>query len=235
VPPAERWIDTSHSATYNPKPVVGQSYGTVVRNCAGWGKKGRQHSANPIVKGIMNLTRSAFVTLTFLLLGALPAMAQQKRLSPHETVSAVVDGNRVTIVYGRPYSKSARTGEVRKIWGTLVPYGKVWRTGADEATLLITQKPIVIGETTVPAGAYTLFTLPSEDGKAQLIISKQLGQWGLQYDEKQDFARVDLKKDAVDPTVDQFTMSVAKNQGGGGIIKLTWENTQFSVPFTLKK
>jgi hypothetical protein len=183
----------------------------------------------------MNRSRSAVVAFILLLLGAVPAMAQQKRLSPHETISAVVDGNRVTIVYGRPYAKSPRTGEVRKIWGTLVPYGKVWRTGADEATLLITQKPIEIGGTEVPAGAYTLFTLPAEDGTAKLIISKQLGQWGLQYDPKQDLARVDLKKDAAEPAADQFTMSVGRNQGGGGIIKMTWENTQYSVPFTVKK
>src|SRR5476649_1075231 len=100
---------------------------------------------------------------------ALPSTAQQKRISPHETISAVVDGNRVTIVYGRPYTKDPKTGGPRKIWGGLVPYGKIWRTGADEATLLITQKPIVFGDTTIPAGAYTLFTLPQEDGTAKLI------------------------------------------------------------------
>jgi len=162
-------------------------------------------------------------------------MAQQKRVSPHETISTVVEGNRVTIVYGRPYSKAPKTGEVRKIWGTLIPYGKVWRTGADEATLLITQQPIVMGGTTVPAGAYTLFTLPNEDGSAKLILSKQLGQWGLQYDEKQDFARVDLKKDATSAPVDQFTMAVeADKDHGGGVIKMAWENTQYSINFKTK-
>src|SRR5258707_3715896 len=113
-----------------------------------------------------------------------PLMAQQKRISPHETVSTVIDGNRVTIVYGRPYTKDPKTGENRKIWGKLVPYGKVWRAGADEATLLITQKAIVLGKTPIPAGAYTLFAVPAEDGSAKLIVNKQIGQWGLQYDEK---------------------------------------------------
>jgi hypothetical protein len=184
----------------------------------------------------MKHTRIALATFALFFIGALPAMAQQKRLSPHETISSVIDGNRVTIVYGRPYTKAPKTGEMRKIWGGLVPYGKIWRTGADEATLLITQKPIVIGDTTVPAGAYTLFTLPTEDGKAKLVINKQLGQWGLQYDEKQDLARVDLTREAVDTAVDQFTMSVGANKGaGGGIIKLIWENTQFSVAFTVQK
>jgi hypothetical protein len=184
---------------------------------------------------------STFAITAMALVSALPVMAQQNRVastggvSPHETTSKVIDGNRVTIVYGRPFTRNPRTGEVRKIWGGLVPYGKVWRTGADEATLLITQKPIVMGGATIPAGAYTLFTLPQEDGTAKLIINKQLGQWGLQYDEQQDLARVDLKKEALDKPVDQFTMSVGKSSSGGGELKLMWEDTQFSVPFTVQK
>jgi Protein of unknown function (DUF2911) len=185
----------------------------------------------------MNKIKSSLIIAT-ILLTALPLMAQKKRLSPHETTGAVIEGNRVTIVYGRPYSKDPNSGEVRKIWGGLVPYGSVWRTGADEATLLITQKPIQIGEATVPAGAYTLFTLPNEDGTAKLIINKQVGQWGIgpgSYDEKQDVARVDLKKDALDKPLDQFTMAVEKNPSGGGLIKLMWENAQYSVAFTKEK
>jgi hypothetical protein len=177
------------------------------------------------------------------LFSAAPAMAQMKRISPHETISGVVDGNRVTIVYGRPYTKDPKTGEPRKIWGGLVPFGKVWRTGADEATLLITQQEIKIGDADVPAGAYTLWTLPNEDGTAKLIINKQIGQWGQDYkdmkkvyDEANDLARVDLKKEPLDKTADQFTMSVGKDAtAGGGVIKLMWEDTQYSVPFTVVK
>ena len=168
-------------------------------------------------------------------LSAAPAHAQQKRVSPHETISATFDGNRVTVIYGRPYSKDPKTAEMRKIWGGLVPYGKVWRTGSDEATTLITQQPLVFGETTIPAGAYTVFTLPEEDGAAKLIFNKQLGQWGTQYDEKQDLARVDLKKDALDKPTDEFTILLEKNPAGGGTLKLAWEGTQYSAPFTVKK
>lgn len=185
----------------------------------------------------MNKIKSA-LAIAAIVVSAVPLMAQQKRISPHETISSVIDGNRVTIIYGRPYTKDPKSGDPRKIWGGLVPYGKIWRTGSDEATLLITQKPIVIGETTIPAGAYTLFTLPAEDGPAKLIINKQVGQWGIgpgSYDEKQNLARVDLKKDALDAPLDQFTMSVAKNPSGGGLIKLMWENTQYSVAFTAAK
>jgi len=101
----------------------------------------------------MNQFKSALV-IAAVVLSASPLMAQQKRVSPHDTISTVIDGNRVTIVYGRPYTKDHKTGEVRKIWGGLVPYGKIWRTGSDEATLLITQKPLAFGETTIPAGAF---------------------------------------------------------------------------------
>lgn len=183
-------------------------------------------------------TLKSFLIIGMLAIGLLPSMAQQKRMSPHETVSTVIDRDRVMIVYGRPYTKSPRTGEIRKIWGGLVPYGEVWRTGADEATLLITQKPIQFGATPVPAGAYTLFTLPQADGTAKLIINKQVGQWGVgpgAYDETQDLARIDLKKDALDKTMDQLTLAISKDPAGGGVLKIMWEDTQFSVPFTAQK
>lgn len=182
-----------------------------------------------------------FIILAAAMLSVMPVDAQQKRaastggFSPHETTSAVIDGNRVTITYGRPHTKNPRTGEDRKIWGGLVPWDKAWRTGADEATVLITQRALEIGDTTIPAGAYTLYTVPSESGDSKLAFSKKLGGWGIPVDEKNDLARVDMKKEKLDEPVHQFTMAVAKNPSGGGVIKLMWEDTQYSVPFTVKK
>jgi hypothetical protein len=66
-------------------------------------------------------------------------------------------------------------------------------------------------------------------------VSRLVGQWGTQYDPSQDFARIDLKKDSLAAPVDQFTMSLAKNPAGGGVLSLAWENTQYSVPFTVQK
>ena len=183
----------------------------------------------------MNLNKTTLTFLAASFLGAMPLMAQHQRLSPHDTISAAIDGDRVTIVYGRPYTKDPTNGEQRKIWGGLVPFGEVWRTGADEATLLITEQPLTVGDTTIPAGAYTLYTLPEESGASKLIVNKQIGQWGTSYDQKQDLARVDLKKEATDKPVDQFTMKVEKNPSGGGVLKMTWENTEYSLPFTVKK
>ena len=166
-----------------------------------------------------------------------PALAQRKALSPHETISATVDGDKVTIAYGRPYTRKGNTGEPRKIWGALVPWGKVWRTGADQATILTTEKPLVFGDLTVPPGKYSLFTLPVEEGTSKLIINKKTGQWGIgpgSHDESQDLGQVDLKKTALDQPVEQFTMAIETNPSGGGVIKMMWEKTQFSVPFTVK-
>lgn len=190
----------------------------------------KPNQSRKYMKRLFNVLMAASVLFT-----ALGASAQQKRVSPPDVTGAVIDGNRVTVYYSRPNMTKAGTQEVRKIWGALVPYGKVWRTGANEATLLVIQKPIAFGETTVPAGAYTLWTLPQEDGSAKLIINKQIGQWGTQYDEKQDLARIDLKKEALEKPVEQFTMAIEKNPSGSGLLKLMWENTQFSAPFTVQK
>jgi hypothetical protein len=93
----------------------------------------------------------------------------------------------------------------------------------------------VLAGTTVPAGAYTLYMVPSEAGVSKLAISTGLGGWGIPVDTKHDLAQVDLTKTALDKAVDQFTMAIDKNPDGGGLLKLSWENTQFSVPFTVAK
>jgi hypothetical protein len=180
---------------------------------------------------------SGLLLVSALFLSGAPAQAQQTRKSPHETISTVVDGSRVMIVYGRPYSKDPVNGKIRKIWGEVVPYGEVWRAGADEATLLITQAPLHFGSVTIPSGAYTLWAVPQKDGSAKLVINKQIGQWGVpnQYDEKQDLARLDLKKEASESQVDQFTMAISKTPPNGGAISLTWENVRYTIPFTVKK
>ncbi len=178
---------------------------------------------------------ASLLALPALLLLASPLSAEEKpRVSPHEKVTANIAGNEMIIVYGRPYTKDPKSGEPRKIWGGLVPYGKVWRLGADEATLLTTDKEIEMGGNSIPAGTYSLFLLPAEDGSAKLIVNKQTGQWGTKYDESQDLARIDAKKEAVEKSVDQFTIAIEK-EGEGGVLKLMWEKNAYAVPFTVKK
>ena len=183
----------------------------------------------------MKKIASSLFIIAIAMASALPVMAQEKRVSPHETISARISGNRITLTYGRPYTVKPGTTEARKIWGGLVPYGEPWRLGADEATQLVTQKPLEIQGKTIPAGAYTLYMIPQEKGTSQLAFSTQLGGWGIPVDQAHDLVRVDLEKTALDKTVDQFTMAIGKGSSGGGEIKMMWEDTQFSVPFTVQK
>src|SRR5262245_62040172 len=157
------------------------------------------------------------------------ALAQQppddksKRPSPPGTAEVTLRGKKITIDYSRPSLKGRKVGQ------ELAPYGQVWRTGANEATALTTEVDLNIGGTKVPAGKYTLWTLPSE-GTWKLIINKQTGQWGTRYDESQDLARVDMKKSQLPQTVEQFTISFDKKGENLADLNLDWENTRVSVP-----
>lgn len=168
----------------------------------------------------------------------MPMMAGP-RMSPHETTYVRVGADRqsaslVSITYGRPYSAKGGKGDARKIWGGLVPWDKADRLGSDEATLIVLQDPIEIGGQTIPAGAHTLYIVPSESGTSKLAFSSKVGKWGIPVDESKDIARVDLKKESIDEDVNQLTI-VLENHQTSGLIKIKWEKTQFSVPFTVKK
>jgi len=170
-----------------------------------------------------------------------PPRQPATRPSPADVVSIILEGTpqqgkRGAIYYSRPHTKAPGTGEVRKIWGGLVPWNQVWRLGANEATLLVTELPLQFGDVTVPAGAHTLWMLPVENGPSKLIINKQIGQSGTDYDEKQDLARIDLKKEDLSGPVDRLTLVATPVQGGGAwTLKICWENAQYSVDFKLKK
>jgi hypothetical protein len=168
------------------------------------------------------------VGVSLVLLIAAMAIAQQppqdksKRPSPPGTAEVTLKNKKITIDYSRPSLKGRKVGQ------ELAPYGKVWRTGANEATALNTEIDLNIGGAKVPAGKYTLYTLPSE-GTWKLIINKQTGQWGTQYDENQDLARVDMKKTALPQSVEQFTISFDKKNDNTANLNLDWENTRVSV------
>jgi hypothetical protein len=168
------------------------------------------------------------------ILGVLPLTARAG-VSPHETITASIVGSDLKLVYGRPYSKKPGTEEVRKIWGGLVPWGKAWRLGADQATTLTTSQSLMFGSTMVPAGTCTLYLVPEENGPTKLAISKKTGQWGIPVVETEDLARIEMKKESIAKQVDQLTIALDKNPAGGGILKITWENTQFALPFTVMK
>jgi len=143
----------------------------------------------------------------------------QDRKSPHESTVGTIADKTITINYGRPYKKG------RKIFGGLEPLGKVWRTGADEATTLTTEADLMVGGIHVPAGAYSLFTIP-EDGKWTLVLNKTAKQWGaFKYDESQDLGRTAMKVSAADAPLEQLTISIEPTSGKNGILKVAWDQT----------
>lgn len=154
--------------------------------------------------------------------------AQRQRASPRDKVSAQVDGASITVDYSRPYAKG------RAIFSKdgLVPFGKVWRTGADEATTLTTDATLVFGTVTVPAGTYTLYTVPGQK-EWLLVVNRQTGQWGTVYNEAQDLGRVPMTVAKVAPT-EQFQISV-QDTAAGGDIQMKWETTQAVASFVVKK
>jgi hypothetical protein len=157
-----------------------------------------------------------------------PPEDKSKRPSPPGTASVVLNGKKINIDYSRPFLKG------RKIGGPeIVPYGQVWRTGANEATTLTTAADLDIGGTSVPAGKYTLWTLPTEDNW-KLIVNKQTGQWGTDYDQSQDLARIDMQKSQTQQPVEQFTMSFDKKGNDSADLVLVWGTTKVSVPIKAK-
>jgi hypothetical protein len=170
-------------------------------------------------------SRALFLTLTALAGSAL--LPAQGRPSPPAKAEVELKGKTITIDYSRPSIRG------RKIMGGLVPYGQVWRTGANEATSLKTGVDLDIGGTNVPAGSYTIYSLPAEGGW-KLIINKQTGQWGTEYDESQDLARIDLTKSALASPVEQFTVEFVKKGGDAADLVLEWEKTKLSVPVRAK-
>jgi hypothetical protein len=142
--------------------------------------------------------------------------------SPRDTARGTVAGAHLLVDYGRPSKRG------RVIWGELVPWGDVWRTGANAATTFVTDKDLVIGGTPVPAGTYTLYSVPSKSGPWLLVVNKQTKQWGTEYHKEQDLARIPMTTSPVSPAVEKFEISIVPEKQGGAI-HLAWDATQASV------
>jgi len=146
-------------------------------------------------------------------------------LSPADSVRATLAGANLAVHYSRPSMRG------RAIFGNVVPWNTVWRTGANEATVLETSADLVIAGTSLPAGKYSLWTVPSPDGW-KLIVNNNTGQWGTQYDAKHDFARLDMKVERLAQPVEQFTIAIEpQSDEQSGLLTLAWERTRASVPF----
>jgi hypothetical protein len=147
-------------------------------------------------------------------------------LSTRDTVRATVAGAELTVDYGRP----AKRG--REIWGAVVPFDTVWRTGANAATHFTTTKPLELNGLVLPAGTYTLWTVPGRSS-VTLVINRQTKQWGTEYDAGQDLGRVPAKVERTDAPVERFTISVVPS-GDAGQLRFEWDRLRYTVPFKVK-
>jgi len=176
--------------------------------------------------------RKQIVLLTSLLLTfTVLATCQDKSKRPSPPAQAQCkfsDGKTITVDYSSPRAKG------RKIFGGLVPYGQVWRTGANDATTFVTDANLSIGGKDVPAGSYTIFTIPNAD-KWTLIINKKTGEWGIPYKyEGDELGRVDMKVSSTPSPVENFTIALAST-GGSCNLSMSWENTQASLDISERK
>ena len=160
-------------------------------------------------------------------------MSDDKSKRPSPPASAACkfsDGKTIKIDYSSPRAKG------RKIFGdasekALVPYGQIWRTGANDATTFVTDTNVTVGGKAVPAGSYTIFTVPKADAWS-LVISKKTGEWGTDYPgEKEDLVRVPMTVSKTSAPVENFT--IAFDQAGSKCtLRVEWENTRASVEIT---
>lgn len=171
--------------------------------------------------------RKRFAIFTLMLFAlatfAVAQKSKEQRVSPAaQTQCKFSDGKTISVNYSSPRAKG------RTIYGGLVPYGQVWRTGANEATTFVTTANLAIGSLMVPAGSYTMFTVPNQD-KWSLIINKKTGEWGIPYKyESDELGRTDMTVSKTSGPVENFTISFHE-MGNGCHMYLDWENTRATV------
>src|SRR5258706_1575462 len=172
------------------------------------------------------------VAILFLFSVSLISSAQQDKSQrpspPAQAQCKFSDGKTITVDYSSPRAKG------RKIFGGLVPYGEVWRTGANDATTFVTNANLTSDGKDIPAGSYTIFTVPEQD-KWTLIISKHTGEWGIPYKyESEELARIPMQVSKTSAPVENFTISFDQS-GGACTLQVSWENTKASVKLSWKQ
>jgi hypothetical protein len=146
-----------------------------------------------------------------------PGTKPEAVASPPASASVVLGDKTLSVAYSAPSVRG------RKIMGGLVPYGEVWRTGANPATTLVTPVNLKIGTLSVPAGTYTLFTLPSESGWT-FIVSKKTGEWGIPYPEGNDLGRTPMKGTSLPASQEVMSISFENTRGKSTELHVRWEN-----------
>ncbi|MEP7087255.1 MAG: DUF2911 domain-containing protein [Gemmatimonadota bacterium] len=155
------------------------------------------------------------------------AAGGMKQLSVRDTARATIGAAKFSVDYGRPLARG------RVLLGNIIPYGEVWRTGANAATQLTTSAPITLAGARLPAGTYTLWTVPSKDGHADLIVNKQFGQWGTEYDAKHDAGKEALRVGTSATPVEKFTISIVPTSVRTGTLVIEWSSFKWSAPIVV--
>jgi len=146
--------------------------------------------------------------------------------SPDTLVRTKLGPANIVLEFGRPSRRN------REILGNVVPYDKVWRTGANAASALSSDRELTIGGKTIPAGSHTLWTLPKRDG-VDLIINRQVGQWGTDYDPSRDLVRIPMTVSTAAAPQEQFAITIT-GSGSSGELHIQWDTFVWSVPVTVK-
>jgi hypothetical protein len=152
-----------------------------------------------------------------------------KQLSVRDTTRATVGNATFTVDYGRPLARG------RVLVGGILPYDQVWRTGANAATQFTTSAPITLGDLKVPAATYTLWTVPRANGTVELIVNKQFGQWGTEYNSSLNLGRTKMKTETAVAPVNEFTISILSNEKNQGILAMEWGTFKWTVPIVVAK
>jgi hypothetical protein len=148
-------------------------------------------------------------------------------LSVRDTTRAAIGGATFTVDYGRPLARG------RQLLGDIIPYDRVWRTGANAATQFTTSAPITLAGIRVPAGSYTLWTVPRANG-ADLIVNKQTGQWGTGYDAAQDLGTGHMATETLASQVERFTISIRAVDDRHGLLVMEWGPFRWTAPISLE-
>jgi hypothetical protein len=144
------------------------------------------------------------------------AAGGMRQLSVRDTARAAIGAASFTVDYSRPLARG------RVLLGNIIAYDRVWRTGANAATQFTTSSPITLAGLNLPAGKYTLWTVPRADGRADLIVNSQVGQWGTGYDGRADLGRVAMVVDTLTTPVDKFTIAIAPAAARRGDLVMEW-------------
>jgi hypothetical protein len=150
-----------------------------------------------------------------------------KQLSVRDTVRAGLGGAAFTVDYGRPLARG------RTLLGNVIPYDEVWRTGANAATQFTTSAPITLAGMALPAGRYTLWTVPRTNG-AELIVNRQTGQWGTGYDPAQNLGRAAMATGTLTAPVEQFTISIDSAAAKRGTLAMAWGPFRWTAPIEVR-